>query len=130
MGRLAARHRSVGSPWLHYADEVRDGDRSVCVGVYQEGGLDVFYRPHRCVLLDSCPSGISAISSFCLKGCVHQFRALCFGLSTAPQVFTRVLTLVPEWEPRRGMLLLRYLDDWLIIAESRILLLQHQDLAL
>ena len=25
---------------------------------------------------------------FCLKGCVYQFRALCFGLSTAPQVFT------------------------------------------
>ncbi|MEL7079435.1 MAG: reverse transcriptase domain-containing protein, partial [Cyanobacteria bacterium J06582_2] len=29
---------------------------------------------------------------FVFAGTVYQFRALCFGLSTAPQVFTRVFT--------------------------------------
>ena len=33
---------------------------------------------------------------FCLEGCVYQLKALCFGLSTAPQVFTRVFALVSE----------------------------------
>ena len=31
---------------------------------------------------------------FCLGGRAYQFKTLCFGLSTAPQVFTRVFTLV------------------------------------
>ena len=34
---------------------------------------------------------------FTLEGTVYQFRALCFGLSTAPQVFTRVFTAVSAW---------------------------------
>ena len=31
---------------------------------------------------------------FTSEGTVYQFRALCFGLSTAPQVFTRVFAAV------------------------------------
>ena len=67
---------------------------------------------------------------FCLKRHVYQFWALCFSLSTAPQVFTKVFALVSEWAHRRDMRLLHYLDDWLVVAELRDLLLQHQDLLL
>ena len=55
---------------------------------------------------------------FTLEGTVYQFRALCFGLSTAPQVFTRVFTAVSAWAHSPGIRLLRYLDDWLILASS------------
>ena len=58
-----------------------------------------------------------------LKGKAYQFKAFCFGLSTAPQVFTRVIALVSE--QKRGIPLLLYLDDWLMIAESVPLLLRH-----
>ena len=34
---------------------------------------------------------------FTSEGTVYQFRALCFGLSTAPQVFTRVFAVVSTW---------------------------------
>ena len=34
---------------------------------------------------------------FTLEGTVYQFQALCFGLSTAPQVFTRVFAVVSAW---------------------------------
>ena len=34
---------------------------------------------------------------FTSEGPVYQFRALCFGLSTAPQVFTRVFAAVSAW---------------------------------
>ena len=67
---------------------------------------------------------------FCLEGWVYQFRALCFGLSMAPQVFTRVFALVSKWAHQGGVCLLRYLDDWLVIAKSRTLLLWHRDLVL
>ena len=47
---------------------------------------------------------------FLSGGTVYQFKALCFGLSTAPQVDTRVFA------HSHGIRLLRYLDDWLVLA--------------
>ena len=55
---------------------------------------------------------------FTSEGTVYQFRALCFGLSTAPQVFTRVFAAVSAWAHSHGIRLLRYLDDWLVLASS------------
>ena len=52
------------------------------------------------------------------EGTVYQFRALCFGLSTAPQVFTRVFAVVSAWAHSHGIRLLRYLDDWLVLSSS------------
>ena len=51
-------------------------------------------------------------------GKVYQFKVLCFGLSTAPQVFTRVMAPVSAILHRSGVRLCRYLDDWLIQASS------------
>ena len=55
---------------------------------------------------------------FTSEGTVYQFRALCFGLSTAPQVFTRVFAVVSAWVHSYGIRLLRYLDDWLVLCSS------------
>ena len=55
---------------------------------------------------------------FMSEGTVCQFKALCFGLSTAPQVFTRVFAAVSAWAHARGIRLLRYLDDWLVLSSS------------
>ena len=48
---------------------------------------------------------------FTSEGTIYQFKVLCFGLSTAPQVFTRVFAAVSAWAHSRGIRLLRYLDD-------------------
>ena len=53
---------------------------------------------------------------FCVGDVVYQFRALCFGLSSAPQVFTRVMAPVSSIMHRHGFRLLRYLDDWLVLG--------------
>ena len=55
---------------------------------------------------------------FMSEGTVYQFKALCFGLSTAPQVFTRVFAAMSAWAHARGIRLLRYLDDWLVLSSS------------
>ena len=55
---------------------------------------------------------------FMSEGTVYQLKALCFGLSTAPQVFTRVFVAVSAWAHSRGIRLLRYLDDWLVLSSS------------
>ena len=55
---------------------------------------------------------------FMSEGAVYQFRALCFGLSSAPQVFTRAFTVVSAWAHSHGIRLLWYLDDWLVLSSS------------
>ena len=62
---------------------------------------------------------------FVSNGTVHQFRVLCFGLSTAPQVFTRVFTTVSAWAHARGVCFLRYLDDWLVLTSTEARARQH-----
>ena len=54
----------------------------------------------------------------CVGEEVFQFRALCFGLSTTPQAFTRVMALVSSIMHRHGFRILRYLDDWLVLGSS------------
>ena len=57
----------------------------------------------------------------------YQFKVLCFGLTTAPQVFTRLMAPISAILHRYGIRILRYLDDWLILAESRTTCIQARD---
>ena len=64
---------------------------------------------------------------FSSQGIVYQFRALCFGLSTAPQVFTRMMAPVAVLAHKAGIRLHRYLDDWLIVASTQQQLLEDRE---
>ena len=55
---------------------------------------------------------------FVEDGRSFHFRVLCFRLTTAPQVFTRVMAPISAILYCRGFRLLRYLDDWLILRSS------------
>ena len=61
---------------------------------------------------------------FVFRDTVYQFKALCFGLSTAPQVFTRVMAPVSAILHSLGIRMRRYLDDWLVQSSSRESLLE------
>ena len=56
--------------------------------------------------------------AFRYKGIDYAFRALPFGLSTAPRVFTRVTKVVLAFLRRKGILVFAYLDDWLLVGRS------------
>ena len=68
---------------------------------------------------ESCP-----FLRFVSKGHVFQFKSLCFGLSTAPQVFSRVMAPVSAILHAMGIRMCRYLDDWLVQSSSRESLLR------
>ena len=53
---------------------------------------------------------------FLLRDTVYQFQALCFGLSTAPQVFTWVMAPVSAILHSLGIRMRRYLDTWLVLS--------------
>ncbi len=67
---------------------------------------------------------------FAFEGRAWQYRVLPFGLSLSPRVFTKVVecALTPLREV--GIRILNYLDDWLILAQSREQLGDHRDLVL
>ena len=56
-----------------------------------------------------------------------QFNVLCFGRTTSPQVFTRVMAPVSVMLHSLGIRMLRYLDDWLIQAASRDFCIWERD---
>ena len=64
---------------------------------------------------------------FTMGGVLYQFRVLYFELTTAPQVFTRLMAPISAILHRYGIRILRYLDDWLILAESRTTCIQSRD---
>ncbi|XP_066973175.1 uncharacterized protein [Macrobrachium rosenbergii] len=55
---------------------------------------------------------------FMFQDRVFQFWALCFGFSTAPQVFTQVLATSAKWLHLIGINVSLYLDDWLLCSPS------------
>ena len=61
---------------------------------------------------------------FMFRDTVYQFKALCFGLSTAPQVFTWVMAPVSAILHSLGIRMRRYLDDWLVQSSSQESLLE------
>ncbi len=67
---------------------------------------------------------------FAFEGRAWKYRVLPFGLSLSPRVFTKVVegALTPLREV--GVSVLNYLDDWLILAQSREQLCDHRDLVL
>lgn len=52
------------------------------------------------------------------RGKLYQYSCLCFGLSTAPRVFTKLLKPVLAKLRSEGIVLVAYLDDFLIFGRS------------
>ena len=130
-GRLAPRDRPVDSEHLHSTDTVQDGDCSLRLERCPRERSPHLPGLEGGVLSGARPSKFQEVSTLCVTGAVYQFKVLCFGLSTAPKVFTRVFAAVSAWAHSRGIRLLRYLDDWLVLASSETKARQHvQDLLL
>ena len=91
---------------------VRHGDWIASIDL-KEAYLQIPVHPESCPFL-----------RFVAHGQVYQFTALCFGLSTAPQVFSRVVAPVSAILHSWGIRMRRYLDDWLVQSSSRDSLLR------
>ena len=62
---------------------------------------------------------------FHVAGKTYQFRALPFGIATAPLKFSRVVKEVKLMLQNRGIHIHQYLDDWLLRAPSEEICLQQ-----
>ena len=62
---------------------------------------------------------------FHIQGRTYQFKALPFGLSTAPMEFTVIAKEVKLMAAHQGIRIHQYLDDWLVRARSKQVCLLH-----
>ena len=124
-GGLATRDRPLSPERVCSPHSVQDGDSCLCAPVRQRGDFlasidlkDAYFQipVHR---------SSRKLLRFLSEGTVYQFKALCFGLSTAPQIFTSVFAAVSAWAHSHGIRLLRYLDDWLVLASSEVEARRH-----
>lgn len=55
---------------------------------------------------------------FCFMGQVYQFTALCFGPTSAPRVFTKIVAVVAAYLRTFAIRIATYLDDWLALNQT------------
>jgi hypothetical protein len=53
------------------------------------------------------------------EGTTFQFRTTPFGLSVVPWLFTRITKPILQWARQKGIRISAYLDDWILIANSK-----------
>lgn len=64
---------------------------------------------------------------FCVQGVVYQFKVLCFGPTSAPRVFTKIISVVAAYLRKRGIRMTIYLDDWFTVNQQKKMLVQDQE---
>lgn len=65
---------------------------------------------------------------FMWRGVRYQFRAMPFGLSTAPRIWTKVMRPIVALIRRLGVRCVIYIDDLLLLAEDRATFARHAEL--
>ena len=127
-GILASHHRSVDPESFHHLFTLPHGDSSVSPELHPPRRLDDLLGPARRVSSGPSSPRFASFSSLrAWTGSPSNSGSFCFGLTTAPQVFTRIMAPVSAILHRHGVRMHRYLDDWLILASSEIACLQSRD---
>ena len=89
-----ARDRSLSPERVRPPYSVQDGNSLLCTFICQREGFSSFPGPERCVLSDPDPVIFEEAIEVHVGRDSLPVPSLCFGLSTAPQVFARVFAVV------------------------------------
>ena len=122
---MEARHRPIHVEPSRSQASVQDGDSPVCASLGGDWMVSLDLKDAYLqvpIIRDS-----RKFLRFVAIDQVYQFKALCFDLSTAPQVFMRFMVPGSTFLHHARVRIRRYLDDWLIQAPSCALALQALD---
>ncbi|KAI2659830.1 Transposon Ty3-G Gag-Pol polyprotein [Labeo rohita] len=75
-------------------------------------------------------SQIRKFLRFAFRGEAYQYRVLPFGLALSPYTFTKCVDAALAPLRLWGIRTLNYIDDWLILAQSEHMAVQHRDVVL
>ena len=63
---------------------------------------------------------------FAFQKKTYQFKALCFGPTSSPRVFTKLISVIAAHLRKKGIILATYLDDWLVIGQDKDHLIENR----
>ena len=124
LGVMAFGHHPLPSPSLCGRVTLSVGVHSVYALVGESGGLLASFDLREAYIPVPVHPASRPFLRFLFRDMVYQFQALCFGLSTAPQVFTWVMAPVSAILHSLGIRMCRYLDTWLVQSSSQESLLE------
>ena len=124
LGVMAFGHHPLPSPSLCGRVTLSVGVHSVYAPVGVSGGLLASFDLREAYIPVPVHPASRPFLRFLFLDTVYQFQALCFGLSTAPQVFTWVMAPVSAILHSLGIRMRRYLDTWLVQSSSQESLLE------
>ena len=115
---LLLRRRALKpSSWMRFTPQKESPDPPR--GFFGDRSLSSLCEPHHSPIHPELFHQRFHMDHFPMGRIYYQFRVLCFGLTTAIHVFTRLMAPMFTILHRYVVGMLRYLDDWLILAESR-----------
>ena len=123
--RLAPRDRPVDSEHLHSTDTVQDEDSSLRLERCPRERSPRLPGLEGRVLPGARPPKFQEVSALRVTGDSVPVQGSLLRTVHCPQVFTRVFAAVSEWAHTLRIRLLRYLDDWLVLASSEAKARQH-----
>ena len=118
LGVMAFGHHPLPSPSLCGRVTLSVGVHSVYTPVGKSRGLLASFDLREAYIPVPVHPASRPFLRFLFRDTVYQFQALCFGLSTAPQVFTWVMAPVSAILHSLGIRMRRYLDTWLVQSSS------------
>ena len=124
LGVMAFGHHPLPSPSLCGRVTLSVGVHSVYAPVGESGGLLASFDLREAYIPVPVHPASRPFLRFLFRDTVCQFQALCFGLSTAPQVFTWVMAPVSAILHSLGIRMRRYFDTWLVQSSSQESLLE------
>ena len=117
--KMAPSNRSQCSQQSFNSSNIQNGNRGADKKLHLQRGVGSFCRSYRRVFSHPYSPKISKPTSVSCRGRSFQFRALPFGIATAPLEFTRVVKEVKLMLQNRGIRIHQYLDDWLLRAPTQ-----------
>ena len=105
--------------------KIKNGDTRSDPDLPTDRGVGHFHRFQGRLPPYTNTKPIKKISEAAVQGKTYQFKALPFGLSTAPLKFTVVAKEVKLMALQKGIRIHQYLDDWLVRSRSHQICLHH-----
>ena len=123
--RLASCDQPLSPERVCSSNPVQDGDSCFGAALHPRGRFPSFLGLEGRVFSNTRSSVLVKAIVFHIRGDSLPVQGPVLRTVDCPQVFTRVFAAVSARAHSRGIRLLRYLDDWLVLASSETVARQH-----